>query len=404
MAMKQTQTKMFDFSDVGLDFCVGSKNLFPDRFKKILTQGYNTQTVSSVVVTGNQVALTYGVNHGYVANRVLKLNAVNLTGEYVIDSVTNNTITLTVDNAPATISGGFTTYIAPLGWQLVYEQANIQVYKLKSMDESDLYLRLCFQNNSNYRNRISPCVGKSFDSTTGKITDSYSLAESREISTPNTFAWEFSRNASSTANDYTYTQGYPFFGKGNIVGSKYHLVMFTWSQIGEYGIRTNALLPFFNIGYESLNYPVLIGDAYGSIDTTGSNDGQIVAATGAAYVGNYRVLFQEQSDGLDTTLAKYNNSASSFLPDSIDTFNTTTANLPLVYLRANGQFIGNITGGLYFCRYASSNNPAFSPTTLPTTQKDVEQKSELVLHGFCAASNGQRLYVVSPIEEIKLGY
>jgi hypothetical protein len=46
--MKQTQTKMFDFADVGLDFCSGSKNLFPDRFKKMLSQGYNEQTVASV--------------------------------------------------------------------------------------------------------------------------------------------------------------------------------------------------------------------------------------------------------------------------------------------------------------------------------------------------------------------
>ena len=70
--MKQTQTKLFDFSDIGLDFCAGSKNLFPDRFKKILAQGYNTQTVASVGVVGNQVTLTYGVSHGYVADRVLK--------------------------------------------------------------------------------------------------------------------------------------------------------------------------------------------------------------------------------------------------------------------------------------------------------------------------------------------
>ncbi|EXE09995.1 hypothetical protein J559_3303, partial [Acinetobacter sp. 983759] len=43
MVMKQTQTKMFDFADIGLDFSAGSKSLFPDRFKKMLAQGYNTQ-------------------------------------------------------------------------------------------------------------------------------------------------------------------------------------------------------------------------------------------------------------------------------------------------------------------------------------------------------------------------
>ncbi|RKG45949.1 hypothetical protein D7V64_17530, partial [Acinetobacter cumulans] len=95
MAMKQTQTKLFDFADVGLDFCVGSKSLFPDRFKKMLVIGYNTQTVASVAVAGNQVTLTYGVSHGYVADRVLKVESGVLAeingGEFWIDSVTSNT-------------------------------------------------------------------------------------------------------------------------------------------------------------------------------------------------------------------------------------------------------------------------------------------------------------------------
>jgi len=404
MTMKQTQTKMFDFSDVGLDFCAGSKNLFTDRFKKMLALGYNTQTVSDVTVTGSQVVLTYGVSHGYVADRVLKLNANNLNGEYVVDSVTSNTVTLTIDNAPTSVSSGFTTFVAPLGWQLVYEQANIHVYKLKALDESDLYLRLCFQNNAGYRNRISPCIGKAFDSATGKITDSYALAESREALTPATFAWEFSREASSSENNYNYTEGYSLFGRGAIVGSKYHLVLCSWSQNAEYGIRTNALLPFLNIGYDSLDYPVMIGDSYGSPASNGSNDGQIADTTGCAYVGNHRVVFQEATDGADNSLAKYNNSFSSFLPNTIDTFNTTTANLPLVYLRSNGQFVGNVTGGLYFCRYANTNNPSFTAATLPSIQMDAELSSKLILHGFCAANNGQRLYLAAPIEEVKVGY
>ena len=144
MAMKQTQTKLFDFSDVGLDFCAGSKNLFPDRFKKMLALGYNEQTVSSVAITGNQVTLSYGVSHGYVADRVLKVNAPELLsingGEFVIDSVTENTVTMTIDGAPALIAGNFTTKVASLGYQLVYEQNPVQLYKFKALDESDLFL------------------------------------------------------------------------------------------------------------------------------------------------------------------------------------------------------------------------------------------------------------------------
>ncbi len=131
MAIKQTQTKMFDFSDTGLNFCAGSKNLLPDRFKKMLSIGYNEQTVSSIAVSGNQVTLTYGVSHGYVADRVLKINSGVLAtinnGEFVIDSVTSNTVTMTIDSAPLSIVGSLTTRIAPLGYQLVYELNNIHV-------------------------------------------------------------------------------------------------------------------------------------------------------------------------------------------------------------------------------------------------------------------------------------
>ncbi|WP_250852373.1 hypothetical protein [Acinetobacter sp. ANC 5414] len=100
MAMKQTQTKLFDFSDIGLDFCAGSKALFPDRFKKMLALGYNVQTVSSVMVSGNQVTFTYGGAHGYLADRVLKVDSGALpsvnNGEFWIDSVTTNSVTFTL--------------------------------------------------------------------------------------------------------------------------------------------------------------------------------------------------------------------------------------------------------------------------------------------------------------------
>src|SRR5690606_4254920 len=163
MVMKQTQTILFDFSDVGLDFCAGSKNLFPDRFKKMLALGYNERTVSSVAVVGNQVTFTYGGTHGYVADRVLKVSAPELlsinSGEFVIDSVTENTVTMTIDGTPASIAGNFTTKVAPLGWDLVYELNHIHIYKFKHIDDSDMYARLCFQNATASGNRNCIAVG-----------------------------------------------------------------------------------------------------------------------------------------------------------------------------------------------------------------------------------------------------
>lgn len=400
--MKQTQTKMFDFSDVGLDFCAGSKNLFPDRFKKMLAQGYNTQTVSSVVVTGNQVVLTYGVNHGYVADRVLELNAPNLTGEYVIDSVTSNTVTLTIDNPPTSILGGFNTFVAPLGWQLVYEQANIHIYKFKALDGSDLYLRLCFQNNENYRNRIAACVGKSFDSITGYITDDNSLPDTKSVLSPNIYAWEYSYGTGNSYDSYNYSQGYSSFGKAILIGSKYHLLTFT-GDVNAYLMKINGCLPVAAIKSTTLSLPVLFSEKAGN---PSSANGYPQNYVGKAVLGKYDCIFKltvnnESVNNLDV----YPQAITSFLPDSIDAFNTTTSELVPLYLENNGQFIGYLTG-LFRLKYSSSNAPAINKDNLPLKTVDVDLNNPVYVH--CVNSAGSQIgyatYFCTPIEEIKIGY
>src|SRR5690606_1016870 len=266
MAMKQTQTKLFDFSDVGLDFCAGSKNLFPDRFKKMLALGYNEQTVSSVVVAGNQVTLSYGGTHGYVADRVLKVSAPELLsingGEFVIDSVTENTATMTIDGAPASIAGNFTTKVASLGWELVYEQAHIHIYKFKHIDDSDMYARFCFQNNmsAGHRNSVAVAAGRTIDLSLGHINDTnlfsnWGICENViDVITK----WDFSYSIAATFNNYSYSQGYSTFGRAMVIGSPYHLVM-KYNQgastIGNYS-ALSAILPFQS-DYETINYPIV---------------------------------------------------------------------------------------------------------------------------------------------------
>ena len=292
MAMKQTQTKLFDFSDVGLDFCAGSKNLFPDRFKKMLALGYNEQTVSSVAVAGNQVTLSYGVSHGYVADRVLKVSAPELLsingGEFVIDSVTKNTVTMTIDGAPTSIAGNFTSRVASLGWSLGYENANVQVYKFKCLDDSDVYARLIFQNNLDYRNDVSVCIGKSFNLATGVITDTNSLEENRSNTSPSVIAWQFSYNAQSSYNNNTYAQGFNNHGQAKVVGSLYHLILLvnTGSQLSP---RFNSILPTETLDYESVKYPLLICDRAASVTGMGQNTG--MTGTGIGFLGKIPVKF-----------------------------------------------------------------------------------------------------------------
>lgn len=409
MAMKQTQTKMFDFSDVGLDFCAGSKNLFPDRFKKMLAVGYNTQTVSSVAVTGNQVVLTYGVSHGYVADRVLKLNASNLSGEYVIDSVTSNTVTMTIDNAPSSVPGGFTTFVAPLGWQLMYDQANIHVYKMKHIDDTDRFVRMCFQDNTAHRNAIAVCIGKTFDVSTGFINDPNAFQLTKDIMSPSASGlprWD-GYEATNQANNYTYSQGYSNYGKAMCVGSQYHFALLAcWAT--SYPMEIYGILPIATLNYDVLSYPIIIARKTASATSSygESNYGGFYSAgdNGYATIGNIRVVFENSASILGGLTVGPNKSVASTLSASIDSFNTTTA-IPInIFERSTSQHLG-VCYGAYMCMYGNDAiAPALTKTNLPLITKDIDFNSNIIIYNSGGGGDKTRTsYVALPIEEVKIG-
>lgn len=412
MAMKQTQTKLFEFSDVGLDFNSGSKNLFPDRFKKILALGYNIQTVSSVAILGNQVTLTYGGAHGYVADRVLKVDSGALTsinsGEFWINSITTNTVTFTLDNAPSSVSGGFTTRIAPLGWQKVYEQANIYIYKMKHIDDADRYVRFCFQDGAKHRNAIAICIGKSFDEATGFIDDIGALQATKDILSPsaeNLPRWDFALAGNNSAfNDQTFMQGVGTFGRGVFIGSPYHFAMLNHSF---YYPQFNAILPVSVCEYEILQYPILLCTAASS-STAGDNTagGGVFAnsgISGRAYLGGVRCRFDCTGNVIDNTLNIKQNPKESVLSASIDDFNTTTCiNIP-IYEHSTSQFLGYCLGA-YFVLYANdAAPPGTGKTAIPSLTIDIDLNNRVVVHeGAGAPNKAQEVYVAMPIEEIKI--
>lgn len=399
MAMKQTQTKLFDFSDVGLDFCAGSKSLFPDRFKKMLATGYNTQTVASVAVAGNQVTLTYGVSHGYAADRVLKVESGVLAGinggEFWIDSVTTNTLTFTLDDAPVSIAGTFTTKVASLGWELVFEQPYIHVYKFKHIDDTDMYIRLCFQNNAAYRNRVAPCVGRTYDAATGFITDELALSDTKSITTPNVYAWDFSSGTVSTYNSYTYSQGASAFGQGVVIGSLYHVYFMTSKEVTAW--EHYGLLP--STGFFKL--PALLCNSYGSPsaqNTFGFNySGKILLGS------NICVARVTNSDTTINNFDVYPQANNSTLPTEIEEFSSTTAEPVPIYIQSNGQFLGFLMG-IYRCKYASSNAPAISKTATPLKSKEIDLNSIVYINPVTSsgANASSATYYAAPVEEIKI--
>lgn len=401
MTMKQTQTKQYLWSDVGLDFCAGSKNLFPDRFKRILALGYNEQYVTSVAVAGNQVVLTYGGSHGYEAERVLKIGsgvlAVINGGEFWIDSVTNNTVTLTIEGAPVSIAGGFSTNIAPLGWQLVYEVANIHIYKFKELDESDIFVRLCFQTLSTGRNMVVPCVGKSFDITTGFITDKYSIADNRNAATPQALTtmtrWEFSAYSNATHNNYTHAQGVSTFGTGVIVGSKYHLVAIANLATGTHTGALNAILPTTLIDYSALKRPLLLGYTL----PTGTLNTATLRNSASLTVGSILCTTLE----IASQTFKLSNPVAANSYTLLDNFNTTTCAPIRLYEDETRQFLGFVAGGIYEIRYASNTVPTFTAQSNPLKSADIDLDSMIYICNVTGGGVTNAYYAAVPVEHIK---
>lgn len=385
MTMKQTQTKLFDWSDVGLDFCSGSKSLFPDRFKKMLSLGYNEQTVASVGVAGDQVTLNYGVSHGYSADRVLKIQSGVLAnihdGEFWIDSVTTNTLTFTLDNPPSSIPSGFKTKIAPLGWNLVYESANgfVQVYELKHIDNTVRYARLVFQSLLDHRNSVTACIGKTFDATTGFITDAFSYGATKENQTPNinAYAWMFTFEANATWNNASSSQG-QVFGKCIVVGSLYHFLTCT-----NYGINDgfnlslnciNGIVPTACADYEAIDYPAILAYLANGTSTTPSQ--YYSYQTGRFLVGN----ISSRLDCNTNYIAISPVSKSSVLPTSLDPFLVTTSKPLQLFEETSDQFLGVVPFGLYLGCYTSNSKPGFYNSQTPKLGYDSNTGNILITH------------------------
>lgn len=406
--MKQTQTKMFDFADTGLNFTAGSKALMQDRFKKMLATGFNPQTVSSLSIAGNQVTLIYAIDHGYVADRVLQVVAVGgFNQEVYIDSVTSNTLTFTADVTDG-LSGDVATKSAPLGWDLVVETGYVQLYKMRYLDERDLYVRLVFAANDNKKNVVTVCTGKTANELSGDITDDNSHTPFKTNSTiTNGFGWLFDHSTSSASNNYTYSDGYSTYGRAILIGSKYHLVLMLNSSSTKYQGKIYAILPTKLLNYPELDYPLVFGkynsrpltdggywdEIYQISQVTGSNSHAMVGKTPVAFIGG------NQDGSFDTQIR----SISSFLPTALDPFNTSSASVINIFEKTTRQYLGMACGGLYQLSYLYNAAPPNTKLLSPALTIDPDLGSLCYTHGiFYNEYDSNVSYMVAPVEEIKI--
>ncbi len=407
MAMKQTQTKLFDFSDVGLDFCAGSKSLFPDRFKKMLALGYNVQTVTNVAIVGDQVTLTYGGAHGYVADRVLKVDSGALSeingGEFFIDSVTTNTVKFTAESVPVSIPHGFTTRIAPLGWSLEYEAGLVQLYKMKYLDERDLFVRFVFTDpTNNYKNVVNICAGKTADLTSGVITDVHADGNGKtNITTQSGFCLQFTVAANSTTQaSYTYSQGFGAFGKGCVIGSKYHFLISSHAGVEDYATRIQGVTPCNVLSHDSLDYPLILGCLVANV-SAGTSTAEVPQASGDEVFKIGKNLVSIGGSPSPSDSVSQVGAAAAYLPDELYGQQTTSAYPVWLHEKITKQFLGNAYG-VYRVDYPSSNSPAFNRPNSPSLTSDIDLDNKILLHPvFVARGTTSYRFFAMPIEVIK---
>lgn len=415
MTMKQTQTKFYAFSDFGLDLCSASRAKMPSAFKKVLSTGYNIQTVSSVVVSGNQVTLTYGGAHGYVERRVLKvdspaLNTIN-GGEFVIDSVTTNSVTMTIDDAPASIAGGFSSKVAPLGWTLVYENGLVQLYKMRYLDERELYVRFVFcPAAGSHKPTANVCIGKTADEISGVITDPYAVTEGKENTTPVAgLQWMFTYSGDASYDNYTAAQGLANYGNFYIVGSMYHLVCMCNGYYSNYPGRCFAIAPTHLYGFDTLDYPLLMGmrstsatDSYNGNDYQQFNS-QSTAGTSHCYIGSNPIALNTSTSSTDTAVINsQTDSAGSFFPENFESFNTFAAMPITIFERTTRQFLGFVSGGLYRSEIAYSDLGSLNASSLPKTTEDANGVFIPFQVSWSGQSNSYIHCFLAPVEEIKI--
>lgn len=175
-----------------------------------LINGWGSKVAASATVALNKITLSYGVAHGYLKKQIISVSGANqaaINGNHRIDSVTVDTITLTIDGV-MDATGTITTKVAPLGFQSVFGSANPLKRAYRSANplgtQTVLYLDMGYPASSGYaatnpatRAMVSLCEDMT---TLGTQIGSYTNGVNNFASNPNgSLFWYQSRSTSKVA-------------------------------------------------------------------------------------------------------------------------------------------------------------------------------------------------------------
>lgn len=393
----QTQTKIYKFSDKGIEINGSAKGYYPVAFKKIFTTGYNETSVSNIEVFEGKVTIILPTNHGFLLERVIRFTSGNYTKDYFLTEVTSTSISFYDEDFPNQFPDPISIKYAPLDWELVYEVGQVHIYKFKDLDDSDLYLRLFYLsplNNSTLRGLVYPCVGRAYDPDTGYITDPDSLTETRDIkSGAQRFSWEIGQYTDVYYDKQPLSSS---LGTVTIIGSLYHMVMSTSTSTTKNTFHLATVLPVANCVQDKA-LPLLVGSRQ---NYTSSGPSQTFSNC-YMYVNNTRVCNYRASSDIIAYFGM-----PSYIPDpwvsSLGVSDRFSLNGITLYFAGTSSYFGNALGAHYLIAKTSDNRFPNSSTSYPLGIMDTDNFIKSYL---CPNSDGSTFsgYVV-PMEEIHLGY
>jgi hypothetical protein len=118
-----------------------------DVLDACLINGFNTRSVSSLVISSNVATVTTTVAHGYEVDTVVRVSGASpsaLNNDHRVLTVpTSTTFTFDVTGlANQTATGTISTILAPAGWSKPFNATNIGVYRSQNVTSTQFYLRV----------------------------------------------------------------------------------------------------------------------------------------------------------------------------------------------------------------------------------------------------------------------
>lgn len=173
-------------------YLMGSRTSFLEFLDKVLTVGYNTQSVISAVSTTLEdeevIELGYAEEHGYIVGQLIKISGATtpeLNDIFRVVASSEDLKKVYIGNfasgfvPPSSISGSLVTKVAPLDWEIVYSEQNRRSYRSKMQNSSKNVLTLRYPRIPSYATNPSHAVfhelsvSKDIDLSTGDLIDSY---------------------------------------------------------------------------------------------------------------------------------------------------------------------------------------------------------------------------------------